>query len=196
MKIKILVGLALLVTAFAVGRFTTPAKVETHETIKYQTQIQYQDRVVTQTQVVTQKVYVHDSDSHKHVATTTTEITKPDGTKIKTIVSSTDTQKESKTNTDTNTNQNTLQTKVAVKTETTQKEDTKDSLTIYDQDNWHIGLLAGVNITKFELSKLASQPLTQISFGGEVDRRIVGPVYVGAFGLSDGTIGLTLSLGF
>lgn len=68
-KVKVLVAGAALLSAFAVGRYTTPTKVVEVEKIVYQEKI------------VEKKVYVKQKEVKKNVITVTLTTIRPDGTK-------------------------------------------------------------------------------------------------------------------
>lgn len=78
MKSKILVGVVLLLTAYAFGRWSAPEK------IKIETKIVEVDKKVDDTK--------SDTNRDKHKTTTVTEIVRPDGTKETTTTTSEDTE--------------------------------------------------------------------------------------------------------
>lgn len=69
LRYKILIGLAALLSAFAVGRFITPTRVEEKE------KIVYKDKIVEK------KVYVKAVNKKDNKVTVITVTVKPDGTK-------------------------------------------------------------------------------------------------------------------
>ena len=188
-----LAGILLLLGAFAGGRYSTPTKVVTQTQIQYQDKIVYQDRIVDHTVTVEKKVYIHDSHIHKHTSTTTTDTINKDGSETKVTVRNTDVDNQSTTKTNTNNVTENTHTDEKKVTEDKKLDETQKTTTTYANNNWRIAAVAGFDVTKLSLSKTLGQ---QLVFGGEVDRKIVGPLYAGAVGLSNGTVGLTLSLGF
>lgn len=96
-KYKIIIGSVAVVSAFAVGRYTTPVQIKTE----------------TKIIEVEKKIKDTDVDVKKNKKTTTKIITKPDGSKEETIVTETNTDKkidqtettDSTKNTDTKTSQ-------------------------------------------------------------------------------------------
>lgn len=64
--------------------------------------------------------------------------------------------------------------------------------------DWRIGAMAGLNFPQLPglVAGDSFDVLTHTVFGLQVERRIVGPLSVGAWGLSSGTGGLTLNLEF
>lgn len=132
-------------------------------------------KVVTQT--VVKEVEKKSTENKKNTVTTITETTKPDGTKTRTIVIRNKDDIKVVDNT-----------KVDEKTNTT--SDTKSStVTTYDRGKWSVEALASVS--KPRLTNLGT-----VSYGLEVDRKIIGPISVGVFGLTDQTYGATLGISF
>lgn len=132
-------------------------------------------KVVTQT--VVKEVEKKSTQTNKNTVTTVTETTKPDGTKTKTTVI---TDKDS--------------IKVVDNTKLDEKSnsssDTKSStVTTYSKNDWNVSAMASV--TKPKLSNLGT-----IAYGLEVDRRIIGPISAGVFGLTDQSYGVTLGISF
>lgn len=138
-------------------------------------------KVVTKT--VTQEV-VHEvvkqdtqqqTSQKNHKVVQTTETDKPDGTKV--IVTTSSDQID--TNTDVN---HTIDTNLQDnKTSTSEKTVTRDRGAIV------LSGLAGLRI-----NGLSTGPV----YGGYVGKRVLGPITVGAFGLSDATAGLSIGLTF
>ena len=139
----------------------------------------------TEIQVVTKTVEVQKDtktvDQKKNQDTIITETTKPDGTKIKEthFVDRTDTL-----TTDVKTDQK----------NTASSSDSKTStVTTNEKGNWNLAALAGVN-SQDEVWK------KQIGYGAVVQRRIIGPFYLGAyangFGSSSQSYGLSVGGSF
>ena len=105
-------------------------------------------------------------DDHK--VTTITETDKPDGTKVKTTIISD------------NRNTKITDKKTDDTTTTTTKEIDRSTSKVT------ISALAAMNVTKFGL------PI----YGASVTKSILGPITVGAFGLQNGTVGMSLGLSF
>jgi hypothetical protein len=130
-------------------------------------------KVVTKT--VTQTVYkeaeVKNTEDQKNTVTTITQTTKPDGTKIQTTVIA---DKDDIKTVDS--------TKINSTTDTT-----STTTTTYSKNNWNISALA-------EVSPPSLTNLGPISYGVEVDRRIIGPISVGAFGFTNRSVGLSLGI--
>jgi hypothetical protein len=147
-KYKITLGVALLVVAFAVGRYSVKETV----------------RVETKIVEVEKKVKARD----KRKETKVVEVTKPDGTKekTKTIVE------------DTKTNVNIDKT-----TNVDQISERRG-----DSSRGSVSILGGVDLNgSFGRS---------VVFGGIVTGRVIGPISVGVWGLSNASFGGSLGVEF
>lgn len=69
----------------------------------------------------------------------------------------------------------------------------KEKFVERDRPNWRLGGLVGYNFATLKTNAL---DMDGVVFGAEVQRRIAGPISIGAFGLSTGTGGLSLNLEF
>jgi hypothetical protein len=130
-------------------------------------------KVVTKVQTV--EVEKKTSDEHKLVAdrttTTTQQVKKPDGTVMTTTVTKNDVQTRDTTD---------------ILSVDSKKSDTEKTVT-YSGSRWSMSVLAGKNV-----SSLSAAP----TYGASVGYRLLGPVTVGGFGLTNGTVGLSLGLSF
>lgn len=63
------------------------------------------------------------------------------------------------------------------------------------RSDWMVAALVGTNVARLELQPLAPY-LKPVVLGVHVQRRILGPVHVGAYGLSDGSVGGSLGVAF
>jgi hypothetical protein len=59
--------------------------------------------------------------------------------------------------------------------------------------NWRAGALVGLDVSRASLVPPSPGPLV---FGAHVERRIAGPVWVGAWGVTSGAVGLSLAVEF
>lgn len=159
------VALALVALGYGLALFTRPAKVEVKEKITYQDKIVYQDRVVEKT------VYV---EAKKTTKQKTTKIVKtPDGTKTTEIVENTKTDTDKSTKTDTD----------ATKTVYVDREVVKEvTKTVTNHDNWRVGVNFGLPLG----NALVGDNGNNLYYGLAIDRRVVGPLWVGAYGTTDG----------
>lgn len=160
-KILIAAGVILL-SGYAIGRYTVPAKVVT--------------KTVTQTvtQVVTKTVEVDKTDYYKNKILIETVTTKPDGTVIrkrefidKSIINHDD-------QTDTNTASN------------SSSSTTNESSKTYSSEKGSVNALVARNL----------HHLSEDIYGLQVSKKLIGPFSVGAFGLTDETLGLSLGVNF
>jgi hypothetical protein len=129
-------------------------------------------KVVTKTEVQTVTKVVKDTNRDKkdNTVTTIVETKKPDGTIVKQTQIVDQNQTITQTNTNSNTNSNSTYT----------QKDTRD-----------VGQL-GVNAL-VGLRLGTGEPL---SYGLSVQRRLLGPVEIGAFGFTDKLVGFSLGLRF
>lgn len=125
----------------------------------------------TVTVEVEKKTTDEDTSRNKHQETTTVEVKKPDGTIEKTTKTTTDTETKKEEHT----------------VDTTEKQSDTTTTKYIGNNGFTASVLAGG-----DLSALSSGWI----FGGEVSRPVLGPVRVGAWGLSNKTAGVSLGLTF
>jgi hypothetical protein len=212
-KKQIAVGLAatfLLVAAFFAGKYSTPTKVEYKEHVEYQDKIiyqdkiTYQDRVVYQDRIVEKKVYVKADDAKKHTETKTVETKRPDGTTEKVTTTTTDTDNHSVvTNTDNKTDNVNVDKSTKTEEDKTVKEnknlkEDKSQLVVNDKPGWRVAGSLGIDFNKIGPKELLVTTPTQypLVYGLEVDRRLVGTVWLGIQANTMKTGSLVLSLEF
>lgn len=159
MNINKYVLVALVLGSFAAGRYTLPAKVIT----------------TTQTVAVDNKTSAEQDDVNqsKHVVTKTKTTEKPDGSKVTTTVTTSD------TNTDKD--KKVASTDDSTITKATTKEVVNNTSTV------NLSLMTG---TKFSFG---ANPLV---YGGSVTKQVLGPVTIGVWGLSSGEGGASVGLTF
>ena len=171
---------------YATGRYLTPPNTITtekiHETVK--------TVVVTQTQVQVQKVYIHDVQKDQKLHQTVVETTKPDGTKTKTTTIDNDTA------TKTHDDDKTQETKTVYVDRVVEKlVDKFVEKKVLTQPGWRVGAGVGISVPVLIMgqSQVGIPGLKGTVIQVEADRRVVGPFFIGLFGNSQGTVGLTLS---
>lgn len=163
-RTKILIGLALLIGGFMIGRYSTPTKTVT----------KIEEKIVTK-EVVKWKVKKV-KDESKNLEKIIVETKMPDGTIRKETrivdkgVVRVDTTKDGSKSTETS-----KVTKIE-KTETNQNND------------WHVSALA--------MPKNGDYTNKELSYGLHVERRIIGPFYLGVFGVTDSGAGLSIGGSF
>lgn len=183
-KIYLVGGVAILaLVAFAFGRYLSPTKtVVTEKAVEVEKQVVV-EKVVTQVKIVK----VADNKTNTH--TVEHDVKKADGTEDKTVTTDTSTQTEVKTDTDAAKQAD----KTATKTEYKIVERTVFTETA--KPSWHVGVLGGVTLTEFPAGGWHVGP-DRLVLGGEVDHRFIGPVSLGAWGLTSGQVGVKLGLEF
>lgn len=158
-KSWLILSTVILILGLAIGRYSLPARIETKEVIK----------TITVEKKTDDKVTTKNND--KVLVTTVTKF--PDGrivTETKLVDKSTTTVVDNK--------------KDNIDTKT---EDSKESTTIYEVNRYHLGLMAGKDIT--DLTKAPT-------FGIELDKKFIGPISLGVYGQTDKTLGLLIGLSF
>lgn len=164
------VGEALVMAAvFMGGRYSKPT--ETKVVTKVETKVEYKDKVKI--------IRLRDEAKHQEVTTTTTK--GPDGTVTVTKHATTDTQTKTATNT---------------KKSSSKKEESKTfqfSLERRDLPDWRASGLVGWDVGSLRLDPSGLAPKV---YGIEVDRRIIGTVWGGVWGMSNKTAGLSVSVEF
>jgi FKBP-type peptidyl-prolyl cis-trans isomerase len=123
----------------------------------------------TETKIVEKIVEVRAQDKKERQNVRIVETKKPDGTVVKTteIIK----EKDTKTN---------------VATNTDRTEDNKTEKTVeYSKDGLLISVTASTNLDR-----------PGLSYGAEVQRRLFGPLWLGAHGSTDKTFGMSLGVSF
>lgn len=156
----IVCGVSLIVGILIAWLFLPKEKeIEYQEKVKIETveKVEYKDRVVEKV------VYQQVAKKHEVVKTITKYIERPDGTKEKTVEEVAETKEEQHTQSESQKDQQTeVKKEVETKVETEVKYSEKPAL-----PNWHVGATVGLT------------PLLTPVYGGQIDRRIIGPVFVG-----------------
>lgn len=180
----ILAVLLAMLGSFMVGRYTKAPEVKTitKTDTKVVTQVQYQDRIVEK------KVYVQVEKKREHVETTTTK--QPDGTTVTKTTDDTSTDDTQTDNVDKNAEHQQQTAQTVTQTVTVEKLVTK-------MPDWRVAGGVGISIPYYLGSPAVGvQALKGFVIQAEIDRRVVGPFYLGLFGNTQGTVGLNLSGGF
>ena len=178
------VVLVALLLAFFAGRYGTPTKTVTvHAETDHTAETQLAQ---ARAQINTLSEQVKTLNTRKHEVKTV-YVTR-DGTKTEQDVTDTDTEQTATAQTETQ-KVATAQTETHV--DTTHTASTTTTVTAY-RPEWRVSLLAGADMLHLDRPQLFGP----IQLGAMVERRILGPVWVGAFGLSSGVGGLALSVEF
>lgn len=174
LKNVIIGAFVIFVVGAAVGRFSLPAKVVTKTETKTVTQVV--------TQQVVKTVVQHDVQKNDNTVTVKVENDKADGTK--TITTTIVDKNTYAAETDKN-----AQATTATASNTT-SDTTTSKTTTYSKNDWMISAMAAP-------SSISFSNLGGISYGAKVDRRIIGPVYIGVFSLpSTVPIGASIGISF
>lgn len=139
------------------------------------TKVVEKEHIVYQEKIVEKKVYVKDKDIKKNVVTIRLVTIKPDGTR--TIETKTYDKSEIEI----------VQKGGSEKTDDVSKETDKTKTAEYKHDEFLISLGA-----KMDASNLSGAP----TYGLLLNKRLLGPIYVGAFGFLDKSFGVTAGLSF
>lgn len=133
------------------------------------------EKIVVQEKIVEKKVEVKDVKKKDHKIYVRIEHTSPDGTKtVETRIMDDKSSDSSDKTTDDKTDNKTT-------------TDEKSKETVYAQQSLIVSLLADETFNK---------GIAGPNFGLMVQKRLIGPVYFGAFGLMDKSFGLSLGLAF
>lgn len=126
--------------------------------------------------IVEKKVYVEDAKKKKanKRQTHTIETTKPDGTKTKETF-------------DLDESTTFVETHEGETTELNKEHEAvnKSDKTVTNETKWQINALAGADI-----------PRAVIVYGAQVEYRVLGPIFVGGFGLTSGVLGVSSGISF
>lgn len=189
----ILVAFLVLATAaggFTFGRYGTAERVVVQdrvvEKVVEKEVVKYVDRVV-------EKI-VHDKAAARAVRVVKVEVTKPDGTVTKTETTEDKTVIDEHAATD-KTEMVTLDKSTVKYVDRVVEHKVEITKPMPD---WRIHVLAGVSTLRIPglVTGTPLDVLQDIPMGVQVERRIVGPISAGAWGLSTGQVGLSLSLEF
>lgn len=175
----VLVAIALFAGGYGTGRWAQPERVveKTVEKEKLVDKIVYQDRVVEKV------VYVKVEAKHRRTETRTE--TKPDGTKVETKVT------DVKTDTKVDVDKDKTEEKIVYRDRVVEKIVEKEKLVQAKKIDWLVHAGVGISVPTF-LGKpqqgIPGMRGSVVQLG--VDRRVIGPLFLGVFGDSQGTVGL------
>lgn len=165
-KIKsVVIGILLLIASFIAGKYTTPEKIVT----------KIEEKVVVKEVVKWKKS--ESKEDNKNKETIIVETTYPDGTvKKETRIIDKGTVKISL-------NQERSKESESSKVVTIEKSTTNE------KSNWQVSLLASTqNLSYNDISS----GKTEINYGIHVQKRVLGPFYLGGFALDTKTFGLSV----
>lgn len=197
--------LVLLLASFAGGRYSAPAKIETHEIVKT-VEIQHETTTVVQKVDLTELKSVlaqYAQQINKDVIKKIVTVVNKDGSKVVTeeIVdkSKTDTEKMS-TNSTSTVVKNETATKVTNDSTKTADHETTTIVTHATAPGFSLGLQVGANfphlLDSADLPNYIPRLPGKSVIGLFVERRLLGTVYGGVWANSRGDGGVQLRLGF
>lgn len=182
-----LTGVALLLFAlgYGTGRFAQPARVV--EKTVYQDKVV--EKVIYQDKVVEKVVKVYVKSKNLHTETSTEK--RPDGTVV------TKTTTDVKTDTKTDTTADKAAEKVVYKDRIVEKLVVKEKLVEAKKIDWLVHAGVGISVpTLLGKAQPGVPGLKGAVIEAGVDRRVIGPLFMGVFGDSQGTVGLKLTGAF
>lgn len=181
-----IVGLALLLVGFALGRHTAPAHVLKQTVTQTITNTVYKDRIVTQTHETVQKA----EDKVRVVTVFRDRVVKADGSSEERTAVKAQTETASKAEIAKLTAR--TEDKAQTQTQTITKTQT---IEVDRRPNWNVSLLVGARPGGFQLSPpFVAKP----QFGIAANYRVLGPFTIGGYFLAppSATGGLSLGVEF
>lgn len=180
-----LVAVFLFAAGYGTGRFGQPSRVVEKERVVEK----LVDKIVYQDKVVEKVVYVKAEAKHRRTETRTE--TKPDGTKVEVKVTDT------KTDTKTDAKLDKTEEKIVYLDRVVERVVEKEKLVESKKIDWLVHAGAGLSIPTFLGKPQVGIPgLKGAVIEAGVDRRIIGPLFLGVFGDSQGTVGLRVTGAF
>jgi hypothetical protein len=177
-----LAAMLAVALAYALGRYGVPERVVVTERVRVE-QVEHQV-VVTQERVRVERVEVAQAARAVHREQTTTR--QPNGAVQTRVVE--DERAEASRGT---VERSQADTQARAESTRTEKEDAQASRTVEAaRPAWRVHALVGVRLSDVLGGKLAP------AYGAALERRVLGPLSVGAWGLSTGTVGVSVSLEF
>jgi hypothetical protein len=186
LKIAVVAGLLLLAGfSFGLGRIMASERIEYRERLQVLTV--EKERIVWREKAVETKT----TDRERSGKTTkkTTEVERPDGTKEKTTEETTE-EKEAEKQIEIRYVDRVVEKQVEV---VKQVDKEVEKIVEKPLPDWRISPMVGLNVPGLLQDGLSDR---QLVFGIEGQRRIVGPLSAGVWGLSNGAVGVSLSLEF
>lgn len=138
---------------------------------RYFTPVKIEEKIVTKEVEKLVEVIKEVKVENKDVKTKTTIVEEKDGTKTTVI----ETEDKSKTETKTDT----------AKAEEKTKETEASKVTTFSKPQWRVGVLGGVNGSSLNFKEAPG-----VVYGAMVEKRLFGPISVGAWGLSSRDFGV------
>lgn len=174
-----------LVAAFIGGRASVSTQPEriTEKTVE---KVQFVDR--WHERVIEKQIKVRDETTNLSRHREVTKVEHPDGTKVFKEVEDLNIDKIVK---ETETK---FVDRVVDRIVFQDREVKKETIIESPQKNWLVGPMIGFRLAELGFRDGGLQ--LPVEFGAQVQRRVLGPVFIGAYGMHKGTAGLTVSFEF
>lgn len=189
--ITIIIILVALI-GYGTGRMSAPVKTVVEERIKVE-QVEKQV-VVEKVKTDLQVVYVQTGQKNTHTETMTEK--RPDGTVITKVIENTQTKTEVKTDT----NLNKVSDMIKINEKTVAIDQSKVVTTVRDSHNWSVSVQPGIDFAglagKSTYNALDGLAIKHFVVGASVERRLIGPMFGGVWGNTQGTGGVSIKLEF
>lgn len=190
-------GTVLLVLAgtFAAGRYTAPERVVEKSVEVVRVEEKLVEKVVARELTREEMDRLRDEIRNESRRREIVEVVQPDGTRTRTEVETVDTRSEVR-EAETRVVEKIVEKVVEVeKLVAVEKIVEKEKIVESPRRNWLISASALVDVTQVQALPGAELQFP-VELGGQVQRRIVGPLWVGVQGTHRGSVGLTLGLEF
>jgi hypothetical protein len=185
MKTTHLVVAAIILSGggFAGGRFTAKPVTKTVEVEKRVEVIKEVSTVVQKVDIDEIKKIVAEMSKKTNIIRERTVVVAPDGTKTETEkeIDKTETNTKTETASDTKTK---TETESKIWKETVRVEEKERVVEAKTQNNWALGLYGGVNIPALggkDITQIVPGVPSALTLGVEVEKRILGPIWGGAY---------------
>lgn len=191
-------GVVLLGLSFATGRYTVPTKIEEKVKIKDTTVVVEKidtkrlEELSTQIQRALSQLEQIKTSIHREKISTTypdgrIELSETEDINIDRTVKTVDVLQVEKQVV-------VVEEKIVEKQVLVTKEIDKLKIVTAQKPQWKLTPMVGVNLADIRVAQsLTSGPFV---FGGSISKRIVGPVFVGVWGLSSGQVGIQATVEF
>lgn len=190
--LAVVIGLALFVAGYSTGRYAVPAKVVVTEKV-HEVTVEKQV-VVVQTKTEIQVVKVHDATKEQKIHRVVAETTNKDGSTTKTTTEDINVDSVVHDHDQTNSTEVRYVDKIVEKWQDKIVEKTTTKLA---QPDWSVYAGVGISIPHFiGQGDLGVPGMQGLVVQAGVDRRILGPFWLGIFGNTQGVVGANLRFTF
>lgn len=185
----VVVLLILMGGSYAFGRYAVPPELVIQEKLKV---VEVVKEVVVE-KIVEKEKKVYIADTKDRTRTETTHTKSPDGTETTKTVEDKNIESVVK-----ETEIKFVDREVIKFVDRVLEVDKSLDLKQMAAKDWRVGPMVGLDIPRLarQVDASAVDPLSFLAVGIQVERRIVGPISVGAYGMSNGMVGATLTFEF